>query len=177
MTCNYIIFSLSLIYFAKTIHSSIPFQLNPGCDLSQCQTSGYPAIYYANHDIDNNTIHILYSSFDILTISIIETKKGNGPHINYTALFNKQYSNAIVFEDTTPLNSMSLIIRRLMKFNDKDDTARLNDHDDLIESYWLNELKTNMTRQDYNTSQPSLELSLNNVSIYFLTVFLCKEYK
>ncbi|CAF2439514.1 unnamed protein product [Rotaria sp. Silwood2] len=137
---------------------------NPGCDLAECQTSGYPVIFYGNHSIDDDTIHILYSSFDELTISIIQTKKGYGPRINYTALFNKNYSNAIVFENTTPLNSFSLIIRRLMKFNDKDDTGRLNKDDNSIESYWLNELKTNIARRGNNTNQPSFQLPLDIIN-------------
>ncbi|CAF5160194.1 unnamed protein product, partial [Rotaria sp. Silwood1] len=83
--------------------------INPGCNLIECQNLNYPAIFYANHSIDDNDIiHILYSSFDELTISIIQTKKGYSPYINYTALFNKNYSNSIVFKNTTPLNSFSL---------------------------------------------------------------------
>ncbi|CAF1985250.1 unnamed protein product [Rotaria magnacalcarata] len=161
---HYIICLILLIYFSRTIHSSIPFIINPGCDLAQCETSGYPALFYANHFIGNDTIHIFYSSFDELTISIVQTKKGYEPHINYTALFSKQYSNSIVFEDTTPLNSFSLIIRRLIKFNDKDDTGRLNDDDNTTESYWLKGLKTDTTRQDNNTNQPSFHLPLDNIN-------------
>ncbi|CAF0879835.1 unnamed protein product [Rotaria sordida] len=161
---HYFIDLLFLICLTKTIHSSIPFIINPGCDLIECQISGYPAIFYANHFVGNNTIHILYSSFDELTISIIQTKKGYGPHINYTALFNRNYSNSILFEDTKPLNSFSLIIRRLIKFNDKDDTGHLNKDDNSIESYWLNGLKTNITRQDNNTNQPSFQLPLDTIN-------------
>ncbi|CAF0906118.1 unnamed protein product [Rotaria sp. Silwood1] len=140
--------------------------INPGCNLIECQNLNYPAIFYANHSIDDNDIiHILYSSFDELTISIIQTKKGYSPYINYTALFNKNYSNSIVFKNTTPLNSFSLIIRRLIKFNDKNDTGHLNKDDNSIESYWLNGLKTtNIIHRDNNTNQPSFQLSLDTMN-------------
>jgi hypothetical protein len=142
--------------------------MNPGCDLPECKTPGQPAIFYANHYVGDDTIHILYSSLDELTISIIQTKKGYGPHINYTALFNKNYSHSISFGDTTPSNSFSLIIRRLIEFNDKDDTGHLNPNDDnSTQSYWLNGLNPNITYRDNNTVQPSFQLPLNDVNISF----------
>src|SRR5438270_136036 len=98
------------LFFIQIIHSSVIFKMNPGCDLDQCKKSGYPAIFYGNQFVGDDTIHILYSSFDELTISIIQTKKGHGPQINYTALFNKDYTNSISFGDTYPLNIFSLII-------------------------------------------------------------------
>lgn len=152
-----------LVCFIKAIYSSVPFLINPGCDLIQCQTPGHAAIYYANHSIGDDTIHILYSSCDELTISIIQTKSGVIPTINYTALFTKNYSNAISFENSTPLNSFSLIIRRLIKFNDQNDTGRLDDYTDSIESFWLNGLITNITLQDNKTDQPSFQLPLEKV--------------
>jgi hypothetical protein len=141
--------------------------MNPGCDLTECKTPGHPAIFYANHYVGDDTIHILYSSFDELTISIIQTKKGYGPHINYTALFNKNYTNSISFGETTPSNSFSLIIRRLIEFNDKDDTGHLNPNDNTTQSYWLHELNPNITLRDNNTVQPSFQLPLNDVNISF----------
>ena len=156
---------LFLTIFSQTIHSSIPFLMNPGCDLMECKTPGYPAIFYGNHFVGDDTIHILYSSLDELTISVIQTRKGYGPHINYTALFNHNYPGSISFGDTTPVNSFSLIIRRLMKFDDTDDTGDLNENQNSIISYWLKNLKTNITRRDNNTVQPSFQLPLNDVNI------------
>ncbi|CAF4150808.1 unnamed protein product, partial [Rotaria sordida] len=104
------------------------------CDLIECQISGYPSIFYGNCFVGDNTIHILYSSFDELTIN------------------------------TKSLNSFSLIIRRLIKYNDKDDTGHLNKDDNSIKSYWLNGLKTNITRQDNNTNQPSFQLLLDTIN-------------
>jgi hypothetical protein len=139
--------------------------MNPGCDLIECNTPGHPAIFYGNHFVGDDTIHILYSSLDELTISIIQTRKGYGPHINYTALFNHNYPGSISFGDTTPVNSFSLIIRRLMKFNDEHDTGDLNVNQNSIKSYWLKNLSTNITRRDNNTVQPSFQLPLNDVNI------------
>ncbi|CAF4216055.1 unnamed protein product, partial [Rotaria sordida] len=131
---HYFIDLLFLICLTKTIHLSVPFIINSRCDLIECQISGYPSIFYGNCFVGDNTIHILYSSFDELTIN------------------------------TKPLNSFSLIIRRLIKFNDKDDTGHLNKDDNSIESYWLNGLKTNITRQDNNTNQPSFQLLLDTIN-------------
>ncbi|CAF1232747.1 unnamed protein product [Adineta steineri] len=139
--------------------------MNPGCDLPQCKTPGQPAIFYANHYVGDDTIHILYSSLDELTISIIQTKKGYGPHINYTALFNRNYRDSISFGETTPINSLSLIIRRLLRFNDINDTGYLNPNDTTIQSYWLNDLSTNITYRDNNTDQPSFQLLLKEKDI------------
>jgi hypothetical protein len=141
--------------------------MNPGCDLIQCRTPGNPAIFYGNHFIGDDTIHILYSSLDELTISVIQTRKGYGPHINYTELFNHNYNGSIGFGDTAQLNSFSLIIRRLMKFNDTNNTGDLNKNQNSIESYWLNGLTTNITRRDNNTVQPSFQLPLDDVNILF----------
>lgn len=167
MSHYYLLSLFILISFTKTIHTSIPFIMNPGCDLTQCTTPGYPAVFYANHYLGDDTIHILYSSLDELTISIIQTKKGYGPHINYTALFNRNYAGSITFGETTPINSFSLIIRRLIQFNDKDDTGRLIDNDTSTQSYWLKELNTNTTVGGNSTTQPSFQLPLENVTTLF----------
>jgi hypothetical protein len=142
--------------------------MNPGCNIKECETPGNPAIFYANHFINDDTIHIIYSSLDELTISIIQTKKGYGPHFNYTALFSRNYPGSISFGDVTPLNSFSLIIRRLIKFNDTDDTGVLNENDNSTEIYWLNGLTTNITYRDNNTNQPSFQLPLDDVKDSFL---------
>jgi hypothetical protein len=145
-----------------SVHMSIPFVMNPGCNLTECRTAGQPALFYATHSLDEDTLHILYSSFDELTISIIQMKKGHSLRINYAALYNKTYNGSISFGDTTPSNSFSLVLRRLLQFNDQNDTGRLDDQD--VQSYWLNELKTNIIDPTNSTDQPSFYLPLNNVS-------------
>ncbi|CAF0735873.1 unnamed protein product [Adineta ricciae] len=157
-----VVFLLTVL--TKSSHCSVPFVINPGCDLPECLLPGYPAIFYAYHYLADVTIHILYSSLDELTISIIQTKKGYGPHLNYTALFSGNYSGAISFADTVPLNSFSLIARRLMQFDDKNDTGILNENDASIQSYWLNDLHTNLTRDNKNVTQPSFQLPLKNIT-------------
>jgi hypothetical protein len=141
--------------------------MNPGCTLPDCNTTGNPAIFYAHQFVGDNTIHILYSSFDELTISIIQTKKGYQPTIDYLALFNKTYTNAISFGGTAPSNSFSLIIRRLIQFNDSSNSGHLDENDTSIHSYWLNGLQTNLTQQDDNIIQPSFQLPLDTVNILF----------
>ena len=138
------------------VHTSVPFVMNPGCTLVQCRTAGQPALFYANHPLDEDTLHILYSSFDELTISVIQMKTGHALRFNYTALFSKNYSGSISFGDTTPSNSFSLILRRLLQFTDPNDTGRLNGNDEDVQSYWLNEMRTNIT------DRPSFYLPLAN---------------
>ncbi len=162
---HYLLPFLFIILLPKTIHSSIQFRMNPGCNETRCTTPGNPAIFYASQYLGDDTIHILYSSLDELTISILQTNKGHVPQINYTALFQGLYSDAITFGGIIPKDSFTLIIRRLMKFTDKDDTGLINENYTLIQSYWLKNLKTNITRQDNNTIQPSFLLPLDDVNI------------
>ena len=164
---RYLLPFICIIIRPQTLHSSMKFVMNPGCNETKCITPGYPALFYASQYIGPDTIHVLYSSLDELTISILQTKKGYLPQINYTALFQGNYPNAITFGDIVPINSLSIIIRRLMKFNDKDDTGYIDSNDTTIESYWLKNLKTNITCQDNNTVQPAFELPIDDVNIIF----------
>jgi hypothetical protein len=165
MILHYIISLFIFIISTKSIHSSVPFILNPGCQPEQCKNLSHSGIFYGSQSVGEDTIHILYSSFDELTISIIETRQGHVPQINYDALINKNYTDAITFIDTYPLNSFSLILRRLMKFDDPNDTGLINENDTTIQSYWLNQLETNITREDNNnTYQPLFQLPLNDVN-------------
>ena len=155
---------LTLSMLTKTIHSSVPFLVNPGCDLPQCKELGHPAVYYANHFVNEKTVHVIYSSLDELTISVFETAKGYGPTFNYTALFAKNYAGAIQFGDTKPSNSISLILRRLMAFNDKDNNGQLRNDDNTIVSYPLTDVKTtNATFQNSNSTQPMFQFPLTGV--------------
>lgn len=168
ISVHYLLSFFCIILLPKTIHSSIQFLMNPDCNQTQCTTPGYPATFYASQSLsDGSTIHILYSSLDELTISILQTKKGYKPQINYTALFNGNYANAITFGDIVPIDSLTLIIRRLMKFTDKNDIGRINENDTPIQSYWLKNLKTNITQKDNNTIQPAFLLPLDDVNTEF----------
>lgn len=138
--------------------------MNPDCTASNCTLPGNPAIFYGCQSIDSNAIHILYSSLDELTISIIETKKGHIPRLNYTALYQGDYADAITFGSIEPISSLSLIVRRLMKFTDKNDTGLLNESDTPIQSYWLKNLVSNLTSYDNDTDQPSFVLPLDDVN-------------
>ena len=94
----------------------------------------------------------------------METRKGHVPRLNYTALYQGDYANAISFGSIEPTSSLSLIIRRLMKFTDKNDTGLINGSDTPIESYWLRNLATNLTSYDNDTDQPSFVLPLDDVN-------------
>lgn len=160
-----LVFLLELCLMPSFIHASLPFLINPGCDLPECQLPNHPAVFYAEHYVGDNSIHVFYSSLDELTISVIETKKGHGPNVNYTALFGGNYSGAITFGDTTPANSMSLIVRRLIQFDDKGDTGILNVNDTSARSYSLSKLRPNITAGSTNTTQPTFQLPLEEVSL------------
>ena len=157
--------SCLLVYFSVlSFHSlgtfaSVPFVINPGCELIECRTPGHPAIFYASRSVDDDTIHVIYSSLDELTVSLIQTRQGYGPRFNYTALFSKNYPGAVDFGDTTPSNSFSLLLRRLIQFTDDDDSGILNGSNPSQRSYWLNGLTTNVT------DRPSFQLPLENVRI------------
>ena len=137
--------------------------MNPHCSELACNISSKPLIFYGQQFVGENTIHILYSSFGNLTISMIETRRGYDPQINYTALFQGDYSRAITF-GILPANSLTLIIRRLIKFNDVNDTGRLNEDDPSNHPYSLSNLATNLTRNATNIIQPSFILPLNDVN-------------
>ena len=160
------LFILALISSSQSIYSSVPFKANPGCDLFNCTIPDNPAVFYGSQDINTSTIHLFYSSFDELTISTIETKKGHVPRWNYAELFERNYRSGVTFGTISPINSFSLVIRRLMKFTDKDDTGLINGSDTPIHSYWLRNLVTNFTSYDNDTDQPSFVLPLDDVKYF-----------
>ena len=153
----------------RQYNTTVLFQLNPGCDLSACQTSGYPALFYGNQPLKNSSMHVLYSSFDLLTISIIETRRNVYPHVNYSLLFDKSYSRAINFGSSGPLNMFSFVFRRLMLFNDTNDTAKIND---IKQIYWFNRCQTNLTIDQANITQPRFSLPLDDVRYVHLEIVL-----
>ncbi|CAF4701940.1 unnamed protein product [Rotaria sp. Silwood1] len=154
---------LCLSVFPNIIYTTVPFILNPDCDLPECENPNYPALYYANHIIDNNNkIHIIYSTLDQLTISIFQTGKNYDPTFNYTALFSRNYPGAIQFIDTKPTNSFSLVLRRLMEFDDEPDKANITKCENTTISYYLHNITTNnVTMLNNNTNQPTFQLPLD----------------
>jgi hypothetical protein len=168
-----IIISLSL--FPNSIYSSVQFTLNPNCDPSVCDQTGHPALYYANNSIGDDVVHMVYSSFDALTISIFQTKKTDILKFNYDALFAGNYSAAIQF-DTKPIYSFSLVLRRLIEFNDANDNGRMDDNDNETMSYFLNNATiTNETLHNLVTNQPTfqipIELVNKKISLYRKNIF------
>ncbi|CAM4772897.1 unnamed protein product [Rotaria magnacalcarata] len=156
---------LCLCFLPNLIYTSVPFILNPGCDLVECQEPNNPALYYANHVIGDDRIHMIYSTLDELTISIFQTVKTCVPIFNYSALFSHNYTGAIQFPDTKPSNSFSLVLRRLIQFNDKNDDGFIDPEDKTITSYFLTNITaTNVTFRNNNTNQPSFQLPLNSLN-------------
>ena len=152
----------SLFFLPNIIQTSIPFLINPNCnqDLPQCNTPGYPALYYANHIVNNDAIHIIYSSLDALTISVFQTSKGHDPMFNYKALFSGDYRGAIKFTDTKPLNSFSLVLRRLIEFSDENDNGKMNDYNITAVYYLTNMTTNNVTFYNNVTYQPAFQFPL-----------------
>lgn len=157
---------LALIFLSQSISSSVPFKINPGCDLPNCTMPDNPAVFYGSQDINSSTVHVFFSSFDELTISTVETRKGRVPRWNYAELFQRNYHTGITFGTIPAINSFSLVIRRLMKFTDKNDTGLINGSDTPIQSYWLKNLLTNFTSYDNDTDQPSFVLPLDDVKCF-----------
>jgi hypothetical protein len=157
-----IIFSLS--FLPNLIHSSITFIPNPGCDTSQCRDANQEAFYYANHTIGDQTDHIIYSSFDELTISMFQMSKTSSPIFSYTGLYAKNYTNAIQYTGAKPTNSFTLVIRRVIEFNDTDDKGVMPGYLDpnTTKSYFLSNLnRSNITLG--NTDQPSFQYRIDEV--------------
>lgn len=151
---------------------SVPFIRNPNCNVSQCESSGDTAIYYASQSVGNSTVHILFSSLDELTISIIETAKGYGPIFDYEALFAGYYNKTIRFNDSATVhsldsvarNSFSLVLRRLIQFNDSNDNGKMDDDESATISYPLTNIATtNATFDSGNTNDPTFVMPLPDV--------------
>lgn len=159
-------FSILLTFSCLPIltYASISFVLNPNCSLPECEQLGHPALYYAKNDIDNQRIHIFYSTFGELTISIVQTSNETTPTFNYSALFAHNFTGAIQFPDTKPANSFSIVLRRLIFFNDTKDNGTLSPYDNTTISYFLSNITTqNVTLHNNSTQQPAFELPLESV--------------
>ena len=146
------------------LFAAIPFVLNPTCALTECKAENHTAIYYSSQSLDDSTIHLIFSSLDELTISVVETAKGFTPTFDYEALFAKDYSSAKPFNGTQPRNSFSLVLRRLIQYNDSNDNGRMDDNDNETISYPLTDIVTsNVTFNSGNPSDPTFVLPLPSV--------------
>jgi len=144
----------------STSFASISFERNPGCDLNECQNSSLPSIFYAKRIFNNRTVHIVFSSFDQLTINIFEMKIDSSPLFNYPALFERNYSNAISFNDSTPLNSFAIILRRLIQFNDSNDNGKFDKNDPTIVTYDL----TNIASANSTKENPVFQFEIPSIN-------------
>lgn len=161
-----ILIIFSLLFLPNLIHSSITFTPNPDCNVKQCKDSDQEAFYYANHTIGDKTDHMIFSSFDELSISIFQAAKTSIPTFDYTQLYGekKNYTDAIKFDGTGPTNSFTLVIRRIIEFNDTNDKGIMPDYLDpnITTSYFL----TNLTRNNIsleNTNQPSFQYRIDEL--------------
>lgn len=155
-----IIFSLLFL----PIHSSITFTPNPSCNTQQCTEGNQAAFYYANHTIGKNTDHLIFSSFDELTICMFQTSKTSSVIFDYTGIYEKNYTNAIQIPDSAAIDSFTLVIRRLIEFNDPDDKGVMPNNLDpnTTKSYFLSNLtRSNITLQ--TTNQPSFQYRIDDV--------------
>jgi hypothetical protein len=159
-----ILIIISLSFIPSLIHSAITFVPNPGCDRPQCKDIEQEAFFYANNTIGENTYHMIFSSFDQLTISIFNVSSTSNPTFNYAQLYSKNYTNAIQFDGTKPANSFSFVLRRVIEFNDPDDKGIMPDNLDpnKTKSYFLNELnRSNISLA--GTDQPSFQYRIDEV--------------
>jgi hypothetical protein len=154
---------ISLSFLPNLIDSTVPFVLNPACNISQCNQTGQSALYYANQLIGDKKIHMIYSSFDELTLMIMQTGKNDSPIFNYDATYSKNYSNSFQFDGTKPVNSLTLILRRLIEFNDTNQSSQMDGKDNTMISYYLNNATLSNATLDKNTNQPSFEYRLDKV--------------
>lgn len=159
-----ILVSLSLL--PALIGASVSFTINPGCDLPACKEYGHTALFYTEHLLGDDAIHLVYSSFGELTVSVFQTGKNAKPTFNYTALFANDFIGAVQFDGTKPVNSLSIVLRRLIEFVDANDDGMLTDKDNITASHWIGNIDTNnVTFTNTTTEQPRFQLPLDTVRI------------
>jgi hypothetical protein len=151
-----------LLLLPTICFAQVSFILNPGCSLTQCQQQGQPALYYGFQQFDNATVHIIYSSFDQLTISMFSTQRGETPTFNYTSLFARDYINGIRLDNMTVSNSFSVVLRRLLEFDDDSDSGRMDNTVNTTLAY----RPIDMTRPtvEVHAAQPDFTLPIDQVS-------------
>lgn len=156
----FFLFSL-FILLPNAIHSSIEFIRNPKCNDARCQEPDQPILFYGNQTVGNKVNHMIYSSFDQLTIIIAQSEPTLSPSLDYTAFFKGDYSEAMLFPNGSAINSFVMVLRRLIEFNDPDDKGVLKD-DFKQKSYYLTDLiRTNNTNE--TSEQPLFEYMINEV--------------
>ncbi|CAF0772024.1 unnamed protein product [Adineta ricciae] len=164
MTSRFILICICFL-LQNCIYASIPFTMNPGCQLPQCNDFDHTALYYVANSVGDSTIHMIYSSFDELTIGIFETAKGENATINYPRLFAKNYTGAITFDGVKPTNSFFIVLRRIIEFIDIDDDGKLTDNDNITASHWIKDILTNnVTFVKQPTEQPTFVLPLEMIN-------------
>ena len=160
MIAIFILFSLTLL--PNGIYSSMNFVRNPGCNDPRCHALNESTLFYANHTIDNTTTHMIYSSFDQLTIMIIKASNSWSPVFNYDALFAGNYTAAMNPIDTSPAYSFVIVLRRLIEFNDSKDSGTMDGNPATTKSYFLTDLnRSNVT--DTPTDQPRFAYYIEEV--------------
>lgn len=146
---------------------SVPFSINPGCNLTECEDPLSSSIFYSKADFVNSSIHVFFSSFDQLTISVAETKPGDSLKINYSEIFTENYSNSIRFVDASPLNVISVVVRRVIEFNDVNDEGKIDPLDNTTFAYSLSNAKANHTSfPGATTDKPNFNIPLNGVKSF-----------
>lgn len=160
MITIYIFFFLTL--FPHVIDSSMNFIRNPGCNDTRCHALDQPTLFYTNHTDGDRTNHLIYSSFDQLTIMIIQASNSWSPVFNYDALFAGNYTAALNPIETSPVYSFVIVLRRLIEFNDPNDSGMMDGNLNTTKSYFLTGLtRGNVT--DDETQQPSLQYYIEEV--------------
>lgn len=149
--------------------ASISFKLNPDCQV--CNSTSTKNIYYGQTVLNDRKNHIIFSSFDDFTISIFQTNSSSNIQFNYDALFAREYEKAIHVTDGSRIfNSLSIVIPRLIEFNDAKNTANMDDDSSTIVSYYLKDLiADNVT--DTDTEKPTFRFELLNVCCYKTNIF------
>lgn len=161
------LFIFCFCFLPNLIYSNVQFVLNPDCDIPSCREYSNGALYYGNHILGDKKIHLIYSSHYELTIIILQTSKDASPIFNYTAIAERNFTGAFRFEETGATNSFTMIIRRLIEFNDPDDTGKMNDNQASLNTYVLSNYSMSpLTSKDNVTEQPSFQYLFHQVKFY-----------
>lgn len=143
--------------------ASISFKLNPDCKHELCNSTDTKDIYYGETVVNDRKNHMIFSSFNDFTISIFQTNASSNIQLNYDALFAEDYEKAINVTDGSILNSLSIVIPRLIEFNDVNNDANMNNDLSSTISYYLTDLiYDNVTATD--TDKPTFRFELQNVT-------------
>ena len=155
-----ILFLFSLMFLPNAIHSSVSFIRNPNCNDTRCQPPLQPALFYGKQIVSGKVNHMIYSSFDQLTIIIAQSDATVSPTFDYNAFFEGNYNETMLFPEGSSINSFVIVLRRLIEFKDSGDKGVMND-DSEQKSYYLTDLIRNNVTDD--SEQPKFEYNINEV--------------